>query len=135
MAKDSCGCLVDAPHRSGCALSIKSDSEVGYANAYGVDELVEQKHQFVNKVVVLNGTLVKYEIGPGIMTWPLKLTIRGERWQIVATCVIGRFAGDHHTLKPHLDAHMGRVIGAKVLANNYALVAVKCGDHEFTVKQ
>ena len=107
---------------------------MGYTDAFSVDELVDQKHKFVNKVVVVNGQLTKYEMGPGAFVWPIKLTVEGERWQIIAKCKISRFQSDHWKLKPHLDAFMGKTIGLKVLADNYTITAMKFGENEFSLR-
>lgn len=106
---------------------------MSYDSGFSVDELVDQKHKFVNKVVVLNGQLTKYKMGPGAFAWPLELTIEGERRKIVAKCKIIRFQGEHW-LRPHLDAFMGKTIGLKVFADNYTIAAMKFGENEFSLR-
>jgi len=105
-----------------------------YDNGFSVDELVDQKHKFVNRVVVLNGQLTKYQMGPGLFVWPFELTIEGERWRVTAKCKISRFQGEHWELKPHLDAFIGKTIGLKVFADNYAITAMKFGENEFSLR-
>lgn len=117
-----------------CILKNQKGGPMAYLDAFSVDDLVNQKTRFVNKIVVLSGKLIKYEMGPGLLTWPLELTIKGEEWQIVVGCKISRAQGEHKVLQPHLDAFLGETIGVKVFADNRTITAMKFGEEEFAVK-
>ena len=106
-----------------------------YDNAFSIDELVQDKRKFVNKIVPVNGTLVKYAMGPGAFTWPMELELEGDKKRITVSCQIGRFAGDHLKIKHHLHAYMGEQIGIKLFADDYTITALQFGEDGFKIRQ
>ncbi len=106
---------------------------MSYSNAFGVDDLVDRKKEFVNKIVVLNGKLTGYEMGPGILIWPLRLIVEGSKWIVSFRCNISRINREHHILLPYLKAFRGEQIGLKASADSNVITAIKFGTVEFKV--
>ena len=106
---------------------------MSYTNGFTVDDLVDRKTDFVNKVVVLNGGLLSYEMGPGLFTWELALKLTGGKYTITTRCKISRINSEHKLLLPHLDAYLGKIVGIKVYADSFKIRTMKFGEREFNV--
>lgn len=89
--------------------------------SYTIDNLIENKKNFLGKWVKTRGILIDYKIGSGIHSL-VELKIEGKRWGIGATGMINRAAGEYERLNPYLEINKDKEIGPYVYSDSYKFV-------------